>query len=136
MRDFRGSRSRRYLKALRPMPVMEAATTSVGTAAALFEPDVLLPSQYLDRFRKDPPAQPEKRLQLAVLEAGVNDFLRTVGVRSREGRRLHSEAERWLQDVDYDWPFSFESICEHLGIDAGWFRKGLLALAQRRMAAA
>ncbi|MEK7783674.1 MAG: hypothetical protein AAB279_07085, partial [Candidatus Binatota bacterium] len=41
---------------------------------SLFQPDTLLPAQYLETFRRKAPLEPEKRLILAVLEDAVACF--------------------------------------------------------------
>ncbi len=40
-------------------------------------------------------------------------------------RRMAQEAEAWLFVDDYEWPFSFVNICDHLGLDPTYLRRGL-----------
>ncbi len=41
---------------------------------SLFQPDTLLPDQYLDTFRRKLHLEPEKKLMLAILEDAVACF--------------------------------------------------------------
>jgi hypothetical protein len=77
-----------------------------------FESPILLPVQ-----RATPPTTPERRLLVAVLEEAVREHavcLRTTG---RGARRRLKELGEWFACEDESWPFSFPSICVHLGID-------------------
>jgi len=97
---------------------------SRGPALGL-EPETILPSQFFDRVHVDASLQPEKRLMLAVLEDGVGTFQKYAGAPGRRGRRLFAEAEEWFASDDSDWPFAFVSICQALGLEPRYVRKGL-----------
>lgn len=96
-----------------------------GFLPRLIEPEILLPSQFFDRFRGGRLLEGERRLMLAVLEDGVSCFQKCAGATRPRGRRLFREAEDWFLEQDAAWPFSFESICSVLGIDADYFRERL-----------
>lgn len=89
------------------------------------EPETVLPSQFFDRFKIDASLQPEKRLMLAVLEDAVGTFQKYAGATTRRSRRLHAEAEEWFADPDVTWPFAFRNICQALGLEPEWLRRGL-----------
>lgn len=75
---------------------------------------VMLPTQYLRRagaFRTDP----HKRLMAAVLQTVVDDC--------RGGQA--AKASAYLDSTDRTWPFSFENLCEALGLSAGCLREEL-----------
>lgn len=65
-----------------------------------------------------------RALMLAVLEDGIaciqNYFLNP----SQSSERLFCEAEKWINSND-DGVFSFNNICETLGLHPGRLRKGL-----------
>jgi hypothetical protein len=113
---------------------MEAATaadwsgTNVAdrTAPKLAEPEVLMPSQYLDLLRGHSPYEGEKRLMLAVLEDAIACFQKYTGATRGRRHRLFHEAQAWLVDEDASWMFSFESICATLDLDPGYLRGGLM----------
>ena len=89
------------------------------------EPETILPSQFFGRFQLDASLQPEKRLMLAVLEDAVGTFQKYVTSSTRRGQRLFAEAEEWFAAPATEWPFSFESICQALGLDAAYLGGGL-----------
>ena len=93
--------------------------------ASGFEPETILPSQLLDASHLGAARQPEKRLMLAVLEDAVGTFQKYAGATSRRSRRLHAEAEEWFADQDVTWPFAFRNICQALGLEPEWLRRGL-----------
>ena len=102
--------------------MMETAQHRASGDSGLFQPDVILPSQLLSEFRC---LMPEKRLMAAIVDDAVNCFLKYRFATHPRGRRLFREAEEWIMDGDRGWAFSFQSICDTLGLDAGCLRKGL-----------
>lgn len=95
--------------------------------AGLFAPDTLLPSQYFDRIRRGGDYDGERRLMVAVLEDAVDVYRKQVGATDHRRRQMFVDAETWIEDTDRTWIFSFENICDVLGIDAGYLRSGLRA---------
>src|SRR6185295_11092797 len=95
------------------------------TSAIGLEPETVLPSQYFERFRIDASLQPEKRLMLAVLEDAVGAYQKYVNASSRRAHRLFDEAEEWIESADADGPFTFENVCQALGLEAAYLRRGL-----------
>jgi hypothetical protein len=94
--------------------------------AGIMIPDVLTPGQYYDGVRADDAcARPIKRLMLAVLEDAMRCYQSCADSHNRAQRRLFIEAEAWLMDRKADGPFSFESVCETLGIEPSCLREGL-----------
>jgi len=69
---------------------------------------------------------------LAVLEEAVSTYQRHLDADSRRGRRLFREADEWFQSSDTSWAFSFESVCDVLGVDPHYVRGGLARLRRRR----
>jgi hypothetical protein len=92
---------------------------------SLFQPDTLLPEQYLDTFRRKLHLEPEKKLMLAVLEDAIACFQKYVFVREGKGKVLFQEAEDWVWDTNSDWLFSFANVCETLGFNPDFLRQGL-----------
>jgi hypothetical protein len=86
-------------------------------------PDCLLADQYFDRLCARATDTPEKRLMFAVLLDAVIHLQRrhTTGA---------AEAERWIRGIDAavaEPTFSFENICDALGIESEYLARGLLA---------
>ncbi|MET0500359.1 MAG: hypothetical protein ABW172_02425 [Candidatus Binatia bacterium] len=92
---------------------------------SLFQPDTLLPDQYLETFRRKLHLEPEKKLMLAVLEDAIACFQKYVFTRDGKGKLLFQEAEDWVQEKNGDWLFSFANVCETLGFNPDYLRQGL-----------
>ena len=94
-------------------------------------PDSVLPCQLDDRLFGATRLQPEKRLQLAVLEDAALTMHRCAGGETTRARNLLNEVTDWVSSEDTSWPFAFQSICNSLNLDAGYVRSGLLAWRRR-----
>jgi hypothetical protein len=93
---------------------------------SLFQPDTLMPDQYLETFRRKLHLEPEKKLLLAVLEDAIACFQKYVFAHDGKGRVLFQEAEEWIMEEDTDWLFSFPNVCEMLGFEPSYLRDGLM----------
>ena len=91
---------------------------------SLFQPDPLVPAQYLETFRRKGHLEPEKGLMLAVLEDGIACFQNYIFVRDNRGKAIFREAEEWIMEENSDWLFSFENICEVFGLNPQYMRQG------------
>lgn len=89
----------------------------------------LLPCQY-----REPAgarlALPQRRLMLAVLQAVIDDVHGGVLRRTERGsgavdRRDEDRAWAYLRSDDRAWPYSFENVCESLGVDSSSLRRAL-----------
>jgi len=78
----------------------------------------------------------EHRLMLAVLRDAVECYQKYAHAREPGGRNLFSEAARWIDSSDLDWPFSYENICETLGLDPAYVRRGLSRWSHRNAVSA
>lgn len=107
------------------------ATSFDGVLPRLIEPEILLPSQFYDRFNGHSILEGERRLMLAVLEDAVSCFQKYAGATRPRSRRLFQEAEEWFFEEETAWPFSFESICAVLSINPEYFRKSLQRWKER-----
>lgn len=105
-----------------------------GKIAPLFQPDILLPAQYSETVRQKTVAMPERDLMLAVLEDAVCCFQKYVLASDRRGRILFKEAEGWIFDDDDSGVFSYTNVCDVLGIDRNYLRRGLLCWKEKRLA--
>jgi hypothetical protein len=91
----------------------------------LFTTDSLIESEYLQTLRRTQHLEPEKSLMLGVLRDAIDCFLDNVIARNGKRKRHFREAEKWIFEEETAWAFSFESICEILGLDPAYIRKGL-----------
>ena len=95
-----------------------------------FEPDTLLPSQYFDRLR-GPERSGAWRLVVAMLEDAIHVYRAQAGATEAHKRKLFEEAEEWIESSDREWVFSFENVCDILGLEASYLRRGLRAWKTR-----
>jgi len=93
--------------------------------AKLFEPDALMPEQYFAGLGKESGATNERGLMLAILKDAVECFQKYALARDPMGEDLHRDASEWIFSRDREWPFSFENICDVLGVSAEYVRAGL-----------
>ncbi len=99
----------------------------------LLGPDVILPQQFFDGPRRDSDFSPEKALMLAVLEDAIRCFQEYFRTTRARPRMLSRQAERWIRTRDWNWPFSFNNVCEALGIDPDCMRDTLLRMKYERL---
>jgi AraC-like DNA-binding protein len=86
----------------------------------------LLPEQFYSTLRKVYHGNPERRLMAAVLEDVVACLSVDPRYCTRRQRRDFHDAKSWINAADdSDWVFSFSNICEALGIDPSYLRRGL-----------
>jgi len=102
--------------------------------AELFAPEIILPEQMLQGFRRDSYVSGEKALMLAVLEDGIRCFQEHLTNPRSNPRLLSQQAEDWIRAEDWDWPFSFSNVCETLGIEPSALRHALLDWKAKRLA--
>jgi hypothetical protein len=89
----------------------------------VFESDILTSAQF-EILRKQPLGQ-EQRLLLAVLEDAVRCFQTYLFAKKPHERQLFDKAEEWINSTEADWLFSFENICELLGLQSSALRGAL-----------
>lgn len=94
---------------------------------SLFQPDILVPGQYLANTKSKTYREPEKKLMLAVLEDALWCFQNGLLTRDNKKKRgLSGEAEEWIMEEGGDRLFSFNEICELLGLNPRYLRKRLV----------
>jgi hypothetical protein len=99
-----------------------------------FLPDTVSPAQYLETVRRKTHLEADQELMLAVLEDAITCFQLHFAARDKIKTRLFREAEEWiLLQEKSDWLFSFDNICETLGLNPGYIREGLLRWRQFRL---
>jgi hypothetical protein len=96
-------------------------------ADALGLTDIILPSQYFGAMGGGGLCS-EQRLMLAVLVDAINILQGWHRLGSARKRRAFAEAGQWVNTRGTGYPFSFDSICDALGIDPEILRGKLSAL--------
>jgi hypothetical protein len=94
-----------------------------------FEPDTLLPVQYNEIMRRRSVLEGEHKLMVAVLEDAVECYLKHMNAKSRRRRLLFYEVQNWMNAKNRVGLFSYQTLCEMLGIDA----KALKAALESRL---
>ena len=92
----------------------------------IFQPDTVLPAQFFLALRQQTDSQGARRLVVAVLEDAVDCFQKYFGAEDRRNCKLYEDAEAWLFSDDDSWPFAFVNVCDALGIQPPFLRRGLL----------
>jgi hypothetical protein len=98
---------------------------------------VILPVQHLTNGAGGL-AAPQRRLMLAVLQAVLDDceWQRPgSGVPTPRDRQTRLQALAYVESADRSWPFSFENICEAIGLDVALIRSALRRHASRNRVA-
>ena len=94
--------------------------------AALFQPDTLLPTQFYETLHNKASLLPEKRLMLAILEDAIGCFKNSMFAQGRRQATQFRNADSWILRENSDELFSFENVCETLGIEPAYLRQKLL----------
>src|SRR5262245_17015320 len=103
-----------------------ASSLPVRDGNNLFDLDTLLPDQYYATFKRGNYGDPEKRLMEAILEDAVSSLSKDPRTSSRQQRKAREDAVHWINvEGEDDWIFSFASVCESLGFDPNFMRRGL-----------
>jgi hypothetical protein len=88
-------------------------------------PDVILPEQHFDSAGIEEVAG-ERALMLAVLEDGIRCYQEHLHSPRVRARLLARQSERWIRSDDWEWPYSFNNICDSLSIEPETLRRKLL----------
>lgn len=95
-------------------------------AIAVFQADTLITQQFYNTFMRTTHLAPEKTLMLAILQDAVAVFQNYAGIQERKRRELFLETEEWILATDRTYLFSFDNICELLGLNPVYLRQGLM----------
>jgi hypothetical protein len=90
--------------------------------------DTTLRDQYFATFRRSDHLEPEKALLMAILEDAIHCYRKYRAARDRAGRERFRETEQWIMEEGDDWLFSFRNVCELLGLDPQFIRRGVREL--------
>lgn len=90
----------------------------------IFEPDVIIPEEFIGTGKELRGG--ERRLMAAILSDGIESYIAHVAT-ARPGRDEQvNDAWEWVHTKDYSYVFSFDNVCECLGIDPDYLRLGLV----------
>ncbi len=97
------------------------------SVTVFLESDALVPERYREVFHSRQ-ISPEKRLMIAVLNDAIQAFFAGIRPRKSTDLRYFQEAEEWIMATGCDGVFSFEWICNLLGLEPAYLRTGLKKL--------
>ncbi|MGH7823490.1 MAG: hypothetical protein ACREQ9_27325 [Candidatus Binatia bacterium] len=101
--------------------------------AAVFAPDALLPVQYVATLsNRKGWVEGEKRLIAAVLTDAIDCYMKHYRPADSRSRQLFVDAETWIFDDAAGGLFSFRGICDLLGLEADYIRRGLTEWRRQR----
>lgn len=121
-----------FSRAVEPQPAPQGQNET--DQFRLFEAETVVFDKFDEVVRRKQHLEAEKNLMLAILEEGISCFQKQLFARSQKGKRLFRDAEAWILQCDVDRLFSFESICETLGISPNYLRSGLIVWKNRQLA--
>jgi hypothetical protein len=98
----------------------------------LLEPAFVLPDQLVRRASCGARESAVHRLMLGILRDAVDVYLKALTPGNRVAAKRLREVVAWFASDDRQWPFSFERICEALGLEADYIRAGLYRLNRQR----
>lgn len=84
----------------------------------------------LDDLRSNLYQEPEKMLMFAILVDAISCFDKWSAAAGLPRNRKWLEVRNWLCSDRQDWPFAYRNVCEMLGIDPDYLRRGLLGRIQ------
>ncbi len=99
---------------------------------ALFHQDSDVSYHFYHIYRRESPLEPEKKLMLAVLEDAIVCFQQKKRGPTKNNKSDSKKAEEWIFEKNNHWLFSFESICETLGLNPMSIRERLLRERKKR----
>ncbi len=102
--------------------------------AQIFRPDILLPSQFFAAMKRRVPQEAEYRLVVALLQDAIECYQKHLRSRDPKARQLFVDAETWITSDDREWAFSFVNVCDLLGLNAGYLRRGLAQWKEKQLA--
>lgn len=101
--------------------------------SSLFHPDTIAAPEYFEGLSRRSSLDPSKKLMLAILEDGLKCFLANVSARGGKNKKLFDEAEKWIMAEGSDDIFSFENVCEVLGLNPEYLRRGLARSREKQL---
>ena len=87
--------------------------------------DTSVTEQFFATLRRSEHLEPEKSLLIAILQDAIHDYRKYCRARDLEGKEHFREAQKWIMAGGNNWIFSFNNICELLGLDPDYVRRGL-----------
>ena len=104
--------------------------------SSLLQADPLSSSEFFETFKTTSYLEPERFLMLAVLQDAITCLEKHGALGPKGNKRLFDEARDWVLSEDNHWLFSFNNVCEAVGLNAGYLRRRLIQMSERQPAPA
>jgi hypothetical protein len=101
--------------------------STIDTAGDELRADAVMPAQFYPARRGSASVEPIMRLMGGILADAVRTFQRNFEAKSAVKRQEFKEARFWIFHDKTDGPFSFEDVCDALGIDPRRLRSLILS---------
>lgn len=88
--------------------------------------DTVLPDQFFDGTPAVERLSGARGLLMAILEDAIGCLEGASGGNELERRRLGVQAEAWIRSDDWEWPCSFNNVCQALSLEPALLRRRLL----------
>lgn len=98
--------------------------SAAESLSSLFEPEVVLPSQF-NTNELGGLSGGERKLMAAILSDGIEAFISEAMAPTRSSRSKNPDPAEWVNTKDESYIFSFDNVCNCLGIDSDYLRLGL-----------
>ena len=108
---------------------------SMGIAGDELRADAVMPVQFYSTRRTSASLEPALRLMEAVLFDAVRCFQRNFDARHRPGQQEFREAKFWIFHDKQSGPFSYEDVCDVLGVDPRRLRDLIVRWEKERRSA-
>ena len=87
--------------------------------------DTTIMQTHLDTFRRSEHLEPEKSLLTAILNDAVQEYGKYRRAHDAAGKRRFHEVDEWIMRRGNGWIFSFDNVCELLGLHPHVVRRRL-----------
>ena len=92
--------------------------------------DPIVAEAFFGSSNRKGPVSAERELMIAVLSDAIECFWKYRKSRTALAIRLYQEAKAWLFADTENHPFSFLNICQTLGLEPSYIRRGILTGAE------
>jgi hypothetical protein len=92
--------------------------------------DPIVAEAFFGSSNRKGPVSAERELMIAVLSDAIECFWKYRRSRAALAIRLYQEAKAWLFADTENHPFSFQNICQTLGLEPSYIRRGILTGAE------
>ena len=99
-------------------------------ADSLLQGNPLSSSEFFETCKPRTYLEPERVLMLAILQDAITCLQKYVAFGSRGNRRLFDEAKDWIESDNSEWLFSFNNVCEAVGLNPRYLRPRLIKMTE------